>query len=64
MQDELLKWSKLIGDGVKLGLSEEELKDYKSNNREFDNIIKGISKGKQDKINKIKTVLNCIDTKG
>jgi hypothetical protein len=47
-----------------LGLSEEELKDYKSNNREFNNIIKGISKGKQDKINKIKIVLNCINTKG
>jgi hypothetical protein len=64
MQDELLKWSKLVGDGAKLGLSEEELKDYKSNNREFDNVIEGISKGKQDKINKIKTVLNCIDAKG
>jgi hypothetical protein len=60
IQDELLKWSNLIGDGARLGLSEEELKDYKANNREFDNVIEGISKVKQDKNNKIKTMVNCI----
>jgi hypothetical protein len=42
--NKLLKWKTFIGNGTGLGLTEEELKDYQANNREFENIIKGISK--------------------
>jgi hypothetical protein len=45
--NKLLKWKTFIRDGTGLGLTkEEELKDYQVNNREFKNIIKGISKGR------------------
>jgi hypothetical protein len=64
MHDELLKWKTFVGDGTGLGLTEEELKDYQANNREFENVVEGISKGRQEKLNKIKTMVNGLETKG